>query len=985
MTKEDVQRALEDDPRMPISRSKLAIPFIGKDVPSPASEFAHPDVTVGLTILAYRYEGLRFVDFSEFLASLQASMTKEMGPVEQRPSVIRFNEFVTAGGGQVCGSYNEVKERSKEEIVIAHAVKVRPGMTYTIDRMGNIRGLPNGTSSTAETLISTLMNLQQEQGFQYKVDGEGNIVRSQIRVLALHLLRRSNESHMQPLFILLQRLPCFVHAYLQEFIFPQFMRHKSSKLSASGQELGGAMLFGRRIGFSGTPSALLPDDLGKCGFADDDEGSILNTLSSSRIVTVEYILEKHWSVEYLLQKIAKSTSPTFNALIDTGALITGMSNLDVARFLSRNGLASRGIEGVVYLDEKDRKMVFVAATNNSVKIEESGIAKERRFAFYDQIHTTGTDIQHIINAKAVLTLGKDMTFRDYAQGAYRMRGIGKGQTIHLFVIPEVTKLIQRELKRCHQSVDGLSDDFAENGAPEPGLSPSSTPIAAKLSGPSSVMAWLFINSMRSERIQFNLLQIQNAANVWRKSAMNSLLDNSSLLCSLNSDEALMRRLKVFEENVNFSIANEVRKPLSVPEILGQLISENKDLVIDEYGHDLLQRLHNGLKDIALEDLRERDQEAEAAQELDQEQEQEKEQEQEQEQEIEIEKFMDLAYSRSEEASTPWPFADLRTANPPMFYQAKDFQLCRRKPLTFPDFISLSKNYFNPKWSGWRRLKNVVCILDVLPGQAMETLGQQHCMPLDEDIVHAAHDILGRIWALFPRNTEDKISIDSLQSLIEASFGIEVTAKGGVTTNSLLNNSSSISYSFPISNANASEKTLIEYMAPLKLAFAGQHWVDRDSVLKALLGPLVRQVHASRYSVLISLSEAETIRRILHLRQDQGGYVIDGHRTAIALRSLPGNWQIIDQSRGYIPAPNFQSNVTHQSLRFFDGELYFTSSQLKWLLAGIEASPQHVRQVFFENVAACRRRAVSKWTESPVARAFQISTEFHLVIFIHKLV
>lgn len=31
----------------------------GKDVPSRASEFAHPDVVIGLTILAYRYEGLR--------------------------------------------------------------------------------------------------------------------------------------------------------------------------------------------------------------------------------------------------------------------------------------------------------------------------------------------------------------------------------------------------------------------------------------------------------------------------------------------------------------------------------------------------------------------------------------------------------------------------------------------------------------------------------------------------------------------------------------------------------------------------------------------------------------------------------------------------------------------------------------------------------------------------------------------------------------
>ena len=43
---------------MPRSRFKLAIPFVGKDVPSRASEFAHPDVIIGLTVLAYRCERL---------------------------------------------------------------------------------------------------------------------------------------------------------------------------------------------------------------------------------------------------------------------------------------------------------------------------------------------------------------------------------------------------------------------------------------------------------------------------------------------------------------------------------------------------------------------------------------------------------------------------------------------------------------------------------------------------------------------------------------------------------------------------------------------------------------------------------------------------------------------------------------------------------------------------------------------------------------
>ena len=68
-----------------------------------------------------------------------------------------------------------------------------------------------------------------------------------------------------------------------------------------------------------------------------------------------------------------------------------------------------------------------------------------RFSFYDQVHTTGMDIKQVLDARAVLTLGKDMTFRDYAQGAFRMRGIGAGQTIQLFIIPEVRKLIEEQV------------------------------------------------------------------------------------------------------------------------------------------------------------------------------------------------------------------------------------------------------------------------------------------------------------------------------------------------------------------------------------------------------------------------------------------------------------------------------------------------------------------------------------------------------------
>ena len=103
---EDHQRALALDPFMPRSRAKLAIPFVGKDVPSRSSEFAHPDIIIGLTVLAYRYEGLRKVDFEQdIIALVRATFEKEIGPFRSRKSSIMYEQWVAAAGGAIKGGF----------------------------------------------------------------------------------------------------------------------------------------------------------------------------------------------------------------------------------------------------------------------------------------------------------------------------------------------------------------------------------------------------------------------------------------------------------------------------------------------------------------------------------------------------------------------------------------------------------------------------------------------------------------------------------------------------------------------------------------------------------------------------------------------------------------------------------------------------------------------------------------------------------------
>jgi hypothetical protein len=261
------------------------------------------------------------------------------------------------------------------------------------------------------------------------------------------------------------------------------MQRQKTKIQANGVDLGSDMLFGVRCGFSGTPSDLLPLELRPCHFEPSSEAQIVRVLTSTRHVSHERV--KNWDVHSLLKLVADH-EPHYHALIDVGALITGFSNEEVARHLLKIGL--RNVDAVVFLDSSDRKMVVDRSSAPAVPLARSGVPPEKRFTFFDQVHTTGMDIGQALDARAVVTLGKDATLRDYSQGCYRMRGLGKGQTLRVLIVDEVWELIQK----VSNSGDVLTDIFA----------------------------WLCVNSMKSEKLQHLALCYQQLSNTWRKTVCN---------------------------------------------------------------------------------------------------------------------------------------------------------------------------------------------------------------------------------------------------------------------------------------------------------------------------------------------------------------------------------------------------------------------------------------------------------------------------------
>ena len=221
------------------------------------------------------------------------------------------------------------------------------------------------------------------------------------------------------------------------------------------------------------------------------------------------------------------------------------------------------MKGVVFLDELDRQMVLLRKGRKVVKLNESGLGWNERFTFYDQVHTTGMDIKQSVDACAALTLGKDMVFRDYAQGAFRMRGIGKGQTICLIIVPEIEERIRSQVsigsgrKVEHFAITKDQSALLKN-----------------------VLSWLSINSMKVDGVQFDLLCEQNACNVWRKVAFNTLCKEYHQVDTTNISQNLSTCLQVFRERVDFVIENSVPQTIKYSEKISRLITTNRYLIIN---------------------------------------------------------------------------------------------------------------------------------------------------------------------------------------------------------------------------------------------------------------------------------------------------------------------------------------------------------------------------------------------------------------------
>ena len=352
-----------------------------------------------------------------------------------------------------------------------------------------------------------------------------------------------------------------------------------------------------------------------------------------------------------------------------------------------------------------------------------------------------------------------------------------------------------------------------------------------------------------------------------------------------------------------------------------------------------------------------------------EQEQEKEEEKEAEQEIEMERYVDKAYQRDGEEVQSWAFCTLdgRT-NAPQFYSAQKFQLYGRNPLPFTDELNISINHYNPLWEGDRRLKNAFISLEWIPSMAKLASKAVESTEMNE----ASIARLERALKLLDADNDGTYDAAEVAEVLRSAEDVDVS---DAEIDELF-----LEYSG--SAPDAAKKLIapteqfgklgvLQPAATLKRA----NKLTIAELQNLLLGGKFRKKDTGRQFVLLSLAEAETIRCILHLRQ--GKPAVEGSDAAIALRCVYAGDVILGQSHNFQLASGYQTNVAHNSFRFFNSDTHYKPGDINILLREIPAKAL-MRRFFFTAMVACRRRMAKRWEQTPLAKLFTFEDQWGML-------
>ncbi|RKP17048.1 hypothetical protein ROZALSC1DRAFT_24598, partial [Rozella allomycis CSF55] len=351
-----------------VKRSKrMAVPYKAADIPTEKSEFSHPDVCLGLTILSYYHNGLNKEQLRQAFRLLLS-----FGSVRQEKLYNAWYDSIKANLDQ-----NEIE---------------------MIDKVNKI----DPTNALQEDV------LHKRFGKCIKV----------------------------------------INFWLNYIIFPIDTIQYPQRIAASAWTLTSG---DHCIGFSGTndTSKLLPSNVVQrqpnIQELISTNGLMLNCILNHSKYYSFNIVNLTWKeiVNFCLEKQS-------NALIDTGSLLAGKSNKELAEYiLLQNSFINSDFKGICYFDvnfgTNGQWMVIEKGTNKINTLVDSHIHEKDTFVIFDDARSRGADMKLKDDATAVITLGPKITKDKFMQGAGRMRKLLDNQRLIIISSFEVNVSIKKAI------------------------------------------------------------------------------------------------------------------------------------------------------------------------------------------------------------------------------------------------------------------------------------------------------------------------------------------------------------------------------------------------------------------------------------------------------------------------------------------------------------------------------------------------------------
>ncbi|KUL81399.1 hypothetical protein ZTR_10665 [Talaromyces verruculosus] len=213
--------------------------------------------------------------------------------------------------------------------------------------------------------------------------------------------------------------------FLSHIMFPKEIKEFPSKLSASGWDIG-ELKPNSTVGFSGTNDSreTLPLSVTQLDLPEQNHTNAL---------VLEYLLRPENSVVFIPTRSSPSRSdaqvlldmvvtldPPTQVILDVGAQILELTNLEVARAWLSMTLDDNKRQAVVFVNELD--VICVVDRNGIIEpLQISPFAKQLQacYVFLDEAHTRGIDLPLPSSYRAAVTLGAGMTKDKLVQETWR--------------------------------------------------------------------------------------------------------------------------------------------------------------------------------------------------------------------------------------------------------------------------------------------------------------------------------------------------------------------------------------------------------------------------------------------------------------------------------------------------------------------------------------------------------------------------------------